>query len=88
MTYNPIRRLITRQSDHLERTINHMTSIPLKSHDIKTKYHAVKTYLNTGCSVLHVTLKYHISKNNSLFLCNFINDPTPNNVFQRLQWKR
>ena len=62
MIYNPIRRLITRQSDHLERTINHMTSIPLKSHDIKTKYHAVKTYLNTGCSILHVTLKYHISK--------------------------
>jgi len=39
-----------------------MTSISLNSHDIKTKFHAVTTYLNNHYSVLHVTTKYHISK--------------------------
>lgn len=33
-----------------------------KSHDIKTKFHAVKSYRTNRFSVTHICLKYHISK--------------------------
>lgn len=39
-----------------------MNIIPYKSHDIKTKLHAVTTYRKNRFSVFHVCLKYHISK--------------------------
>ena len=39
-----------------------MTIITRKSHDIKTKIKAVEYYRNYKCSVVHVCLKYHISK--------------------------
>lgn len=39
-----------------------MAIISYKSHDIKTKLHAVTTYRNNKSSVLHICLKYHISK--------------------------
>lgn len=34
----------------------------MKSHDIKTKFHAVKSYRTDHYSVAHICLKYHISK--------------------------
>lgn len=39
-----------------------MDILTQKSHDIKTKFHAVKTYRSGHFSVLHVCQKYHISK--------------------------
>lgn len=39
-----------------------MAIISRKSHDINTKFHAVKTYRNGNYSVRHVCIKYHISK--------------------------
>ena len=39
-----------------------MAIISQKSHDIKTKLHAVKTYRTNKYSVYHICLKYHISK--------------------------
>mgnify|MGYP003293824329 CR=1 FL=1 len=39
-----------------------MSIIPRKSHDIKTKFHAVSSYINNHYSVDHICTKYHISK--------------------------
>lgn len=39
-----------------------MNIIPRKSHDIKTKLHAVTSYRNNNYSVTHICCKYHISK--------------------------
>ena len=39
-----------------------MAIILRKSHDIKTKIHAVITYRTSKYSVYHICLKYHISK--------------------------
>jgi transposase InsO family protein len=39
-----------------------MAILTQKSHDIKTKFHAVTTYRKGNNSVYHVCLKYHISK--------------------------
>lgn len=39
-----------------------MAIISHKEHDIKTKLHAVKSYRTGHYSVLHICLKYHISK--------------------------
>lgn len=61
MIYNHRREITTKKYLH-ERIINHMAIIPRKSHDIKTKYHAVTTYRNNNYSVEHVCMKYHISK--------------------------
>lgn len=39
-----------------------MSIIPRKTHDIKTKFHAVSTYRKGNYSVYHICSKYHISK--------------------------
>ena len=39
-----------------------MSIITRKSHDIKTKFHAVTSYRNNNYSVEHICNKYHISK--------------------------
>ena len=54
---------ITQQHTKIFRKdINHMSIIPRKSHDIKTKFHAVTSYRNNNYSVDHICNKYHISK--------------------------
>lgn len=39
-----------------------MSIISHSSHDIKTKLHAVLTYRSGNYSILHITIKYHVSK--------------------------
>lgn len=39
-----------------------MNIVSRKPHDLKTKIKACQTYLNTNCSVRHITRIYHVSK--------------------------
>lgn len=59
-----------------------MTIISHKSHDIKTKFHAVSTYRNKNHSVDHICIKYHISKA-SLMRWNKVFDGTINSLKEK-----
>jgi hypothetical protein len=59
-----------------------MTIVSHKSHDIKTKLHAVSTYRKGRFSVLHVCKKYHISKA-SLMRWNKVYDGTTDSLLEK-----